>query len=55
MNDVREVEVVVVGAGQAGLSSAYHLRRTGFEPDRDFVVLDHSPPQAAPGSSAGPR
>lgn len=39
----REVDVVVVGAGQAGLSSAYHLRRTGFEPERDFVVLDHAP------------
>ncbi|KUJ47474.1 pyridine nucleotide-disulfide oxidoreductase [Streptomyces sp. NRRL F-5122] len=45
MNDtgVREVDVVVIGAGQAGLSSAYHLRRTGFEPERDFVVLDHAP------------
>lgn len=40
---MREVEVVVTGAGQAGLSSAYHLRRTGFVPERDFVVLDHSP------------
>ncbi|MFS8199704.1 NAD(P)-binding domain-containing protein [Streptomyces sp. CWNU-52B] len=40
---VREVDVVVAGAGQAGLSSAYHLRRTGFEPERDFVVLDHAP------------
>ncbi|MFJ8938867.1 NAD(P)-binding domain-containing protein [Streptomyces sp. NPDC102365] len=40
---VREVQAVVVGAGQAGLSSAYHLRRTGFEPERDFVVLDHAP------------
>ncbi|MBA2945865.1 NAD(P)-binding domain-containing protein [Streptomyces himalayensis] len=39
----QQVDVVVIGAGQAGLSSAYHLRRTGFEPDRDFVVLDHSP------------
>ncbi len=29
-------EVVVIGAGQAGLSSAYFLRRFGFEP----VVLD---------------
>ncbi|MFM9372662.1 NAD(P)-binding domain-containing protein [Streptomyces sp. Da 82-17] len=37
------MQVVVVGAGQAGLSAAHHLRRTGFEPDRDFVVLDHSP------------
>ncbi|MFL5999111.1 MAG: NAD(P)-binding domain-containing protein [Streptomyces sp.] len=48
MNNFREVEVVVIGAGQAGLSSAYHLRRTGFEPERDFVVLDHSP---APGGA----
>lgn len=39
----RAVDVVVVGAGQAGLSSAYHLRRTGFLPERDFVVLDHAP------------
>lgn len=43
VNAAREVEAVVIGAGQAGLSAAYHLRRTGFEPDRDFVVLDHSP------------
>ena len=41
--DVREVDVVVIGAGQAGLSSAYHLRRTGFVPESDFVVLDHAP------------
>ncbi|MFD9390060.1 NAD(P)-binding domain-containing protein [Streptomyces sp. NPDC060000] len=46
--EVREVEVVVVGAGQAGLAAAYHLRRTGFEPGRDFVVLDHAP---APGGA----
>lgn len=44
----REVEAVVIGAGQAGLSSAYHLRRAGFESERDFVVLDHSP---APGGA----
>ncbi|MDT9684413.1 NAD(P)-binding domain-containing protein [Streptomyces sp. TRM76323] len=45
MNDfeVRDVAVVVVGAGQAGLSAAYHLRRAGYVPDRDFVVLDHAP------------
>ncbi|WP_326843776.1 NAD(P)/FAD-dependent oxidoreductase [Streptomyces sp. NBC_01558] len=47
MNDTgvraREVDVAVVGAGQAGLSSAYHLRRSGYEPERDFVVLDHAP------------
>lgn len=40
--------MVVTGAGQAGLSSAYHLRRSGFEPERDFVVLDRSP---APGGA----
>ena len=40
---VREVEVVVIGAGQAGLAAAFHLRRVGGVPDRDFVVLDHSP------------
>ncbi len=40
---VRDIDVVVIGAGQAGLSAAYHLRRSGLEPDRDFVVLDHAP------------
>jgi thioredoxin reductase len=35
-------DVVVIGAGQAGLSSAFHLRRLGYEPARDFVVLDHA-------------
>ncbi|MDT0344251.1 NAD(P)-binding domain-containing protein [Streptomyces litchfieldiae] len=40
---MNEVAVVVIGAGQAGLSSAYHLRRRGLRPGRDFVVLDHAP------------
>ncbi|MFC5815003.1 FAD-dependent oxidoreductase [Nonomuraea harbinensis] len=34
--DVDEVDVVVIGAGQAGLSSAYFLRRFGYDP----LVLD---------------
>lgn len=41
------VDVVVIGAGQAGLSAAYHLQRRGFVPlaraaasDPSFVVLD---------------
>lgn len=38
-----KVDVVVIGAGQAGLAAAFHLRRAGYAPDRDFVVLDHSP------------
>ncbi|MHA7286717.1 FAD-dependent oxidoreductase [Arthrobacter sp. MDT3-44] len=45
---VRRVRVVVIGAGQAGLSSAYHLGRRGLEPHRDFVVLDANP---APGGA----
>ncbi|MDG9715579.1 NAD(P)-binding domain-containing protein [Streptomyces sp. DH24] len=43
MNNTREVEVVVVGAAPAGRPGPHHLRRTGFRPDQDFVVLDHSP------------
>lgn len=38
-----KVEIVVIGAGQAGLSSAYHLRKLGLVPDRDFVIFDQSP------------
>ena len=37
------VAVVVIGAGQAGLSAAYHLSRTELRPGTDFVVLDDSP------------
>lgn len=44
---MRSVDVLVIGAGQAGLSAAYHLQRRGFVPatrasvdDRTFVVLD---------------
>jgi cation diffusion facilitator CzcD-associated flavoprotein CzcO len=43
-----KVDIVVIGAGQAGLSSAYHLRRLGFAPDVDFLVLDQAP---APGGA----
>jgi cation diffusion facilitator CzcD-associated flavoprotein CzcO len=49
------VDVVVIGAGQAGLSAAYHLRRRGFVPvggdgpgADTFVVLDAN---AAPGGA----
>jgi NAD(P)H-nitrite reductase large subunit len=38
-----KTEIVVIGAGQAGLSSAYHLRRRGLEPGRGFLVLDQNP------------
>ena len=34
------VPVVIIGAGQAGLSVAYHLKRFGLTAGRDFVVFD---------------
>jgi cation diffusion facilitator CzcD-associated flavoprotein CzcO len=43
-----ELEAVVLGAGQAGLSAAYHLRRRGLRPFDDFVVLDAD---SAPGGA----
>jgi thioredoxin reductase len=36
----RDVDVVVIGAGQAGLSTAWALARQDFEPGTGFVVLD---------------
>jgi cation diffusion facilitator CzcD-associated flavoprotein CzcO len=38
-----KTEIAVVGAGQAGLSAAYHLGKLGLAPYRGFVVLDASP------------
>jgi len=53
--DVIEVDVAVIGAGQAGLSAAHHLQRRGLVPvtretsaDRTFVVLDAN---TAPGGA----
>ncbi|RBY95736.1 pyridine nucleotide-disulfide oxidoreductase [Blastococcus sp. TF02-8] len=44
----RDVDVVVVGAGQAGLSTAWALARQGFERGDGFVVLDG---ESAPGGA----
>jgi NADPH-dependent glutamate synthase beta subunit-like oxidoreductase len=40
---IDSTRVVIVGAGQAGLSVAYHLRRLGLRPGIDFVILDRGP------------
>ncbi|MDR4533722.1 FAD-dependent oxidoreductase [Glutamicibacter sp. PS] len=40
--------VIVIGAGQAGLSAAWHLRRKGLRPYLDFLVLDAN---ARPGGA----
>ncbi|MGX5697017.1 NAD(P)-binding domain-containing protein [Agromyces soli] len=37
------VKIAVVGAGQAGLSVAYYLRRFELVADDDFVMLDRAP------------
>lgn len=38
-----KVGILVIGAGQAGLSSAYHLRALGLAAGRDYLVLDKAP------------
>jgi len=38
-----DTSVVVIGAGQAGLSVSYYLKRLGLDPGNDFVVLDRGP------------
>ncbi|MHB1065114.1 MAG: FAD-dependent oxidoreductase [Georgenia sp.] len=44
----RFTDVVVIGAGQAGLSAAYHLRRRGFVPSTD-TARTGTGPRPAPG------
>ncbi|MCU1405066.1 MAG: NAD(P)/FAD-dependent oxidoreductase [Glaciihabitans sp.] len=38
-----DTEAVVIGAGQAGLSVAFYLKRLGLAPGRDFRILDRGP------------
>ena len=46
-----QINTVVIGGGQTGLSVGYHLARLGVP----FVILDASPPSATPGERAGIR
>lgn len=38
-----DTSVVVIGAGQAGLSVSFYLKRLGLDAGNDFVVLDRGP------------
>jgi thioredoxin reductase len=38
-----KAQIAVIGAGQAGLSAAYHLKKRGLTPHKGIVVLDQSP------------
>ncbi|WP_280397261.1 flavin-containing monooxygenase [Nocardia carnea] len=38
-----DFQILVIGAGQSGLSAGYHLRRRGLVPGRDFLIVDHAP------------
>lgn len=35
-----QVEVAVIGGGQAGLATGFYLRRSGLTPGQDFVIID---------------
>ncbi|MGO3108656.1 NAD(P)-binding domain-containing protein [Sphingobacterium sp. JB170] len=37
---IYKTNIVVIGAGQAGLSSAFYLKKMGLKPGKDFVILD---------------
>ncbi|WP_026190021.1 hypothetical protein [Salinispora mooreana] len=50
------MDVLVIGAFQAGLSAGYFLGRNGFAPETGYVLLDAAAPdRVAPGGTAGGR
>ncbi|MCG2615056.1 NAD(P)/FAD-dependent oxidoreductase [Terrimonas sp. NA20] len=38
-----KTKIAIIGAGQAGLSAAYHLKKLGLEIGKDFIILDEAP------------
>ncbi|MCF3107608.1 NAD(P)/FAD-dependent oxidoreductase [Niabella sp. CC-SYL272] len=38
-----KTRIAVIGAGQAGLSAAYHLKKLGLRAGPDFMVVDEAP------------
>ena len=44
VNKIRyKTKIAVIGAGQAGLSAAYHLKKLGLEMGPGFIILDEAP------------
>lgn len=44
VNKIRyKTKIAVIGAGQAGLSAAYHLKKLGMAVGSDFIILDEAP------------
>lgn len=43
LTGMQQFKVIIIGAGQAGLSAAYNLKRRGLIPFVDFIVLDANP------------
>ena len=44
MNNIAyKIDILVIGGGQAGLSSAYHLHQMGLQGGKGYLVLDKSP------------
>ena len=39
-----KVDIVVIGAGQAGLSAAYHLKKRGIKPGKGKVYCNDFTP-----------
>ena len=48
-----KVDIVVIGAGQAGLSAAYHLKSEGIEPERALWYWMMSSVPVVPGNIDG--
>jgi cation diffusion facilitator CzcD-associated flavoprotein CzcO len=39
---IYKTNILIIGAGQAGLSAAYHLQKLGIKPGKGFTLLDAS-------------
>ncbi len=44
MKNIRyKTKIAVIGAGQAGLSAAYYLKKSGWKIGKDFIIIDEAP------------